>query len=312
MMRSFLLACSQNRWLRERAPRYPFVRRAVSRFMPGETLEDALAAARSLSDSSIGTVFTLLGENITEPEEAARVTEHYLAAVRRIRELGLGTELSVKLTQLGLDLDKELCFTNLRRIIQEAGEKSTVWMDMEASNYVDATLEIYRRARQENANVGVCLQAYLYRTEKDLASLIPLGGGIRLVKGAYRSGRNQEGGLRIPDVVRNSAGRAKSPRACGLENDCAHCLRNILVSMVHATLGRTSRECLVRLEESHLEMKRNADTTLCPAGAYSTVAHASSCGTTDSGLPGGGRTAGHAMFAQARAQCRLGEWKKKN
>src|SRR5213594_3411220 len=109
MMRSFLLACSQNRWLRERAPRYPFVRRAVSRFMPGETLEDALAAARSLSGSSIGTVFTLLGENITEPEEAARVTEHYLAAVRRIRELGLGTELSVKLTQLGLDLDKELC-----------------------------------------------------------------------------------------------------------------------------------------------------------------------------------------------------------
>jgi len=153
--------------------------------MPGETLEDALAAARDLSGSSIGTVFTLLGENITEPEEAARVTEHYLTAVRRIRELGLGTELSVKLTQLGLDLDKELCLTNLRRIIQEAGKKSTVWMDMEASNYVEATLEIYRRARQENANVGVCLQAYLYRTEKDLASLIPLGGGIRLVKGAY-------------------------------------------------------------------------------------------------------------------------------
>jgi len=73
----------------------------------------------------------------------------------------------------------------LRRIIQEVGEKSTVWMDMEASNYVEATLEIYRRARQENANVGVCLQAYLYRTEKDLASLIPLCGGIWLVKGGY-------------------------------------------------------------------------------------------------------------------------------
>src|SRR2546425_9857468 len=108
MMRSFLLACSQNRWLRERAPQYPFVRRAVSRFMPGETLEVALAAARGLSDSSIGTAFTLLGENITEPEVATRVTEHYLGAVRRIHELGLGTVLSVKLTQLGLDLHKEL------------------------------------------------------------------------------------------------------------------------------------------------------------------------------------------------------------
>src|SRR2546425_2582296 len=184
MMRSFLLACSQNRWLKERAPRYPFVRRAVSRFMPGETLEDALAAARSLSGSSIGTVFTLLGENITEPEEAARVTEHYLAAVRRIRELGLGTELSVKLTQLGLDLDNELCFTNLTRIIQEAGEKSTVWMDMEASNYVDATLEIYRRARQEKGKMGGFFQAFLHRTEKDPASLLPLGGGVRRGGGA--------------------------------------------------------------------------------------------------------------------------------
>src|SRR2546425_2829982 len=174
MMRSFLLACSQNRWLKERAPRYPFVRRAVSRFMPGETLEDALAAARSLSGSSIGTVFTLLGENITEPEEAARVTEHYLAAVRRIRELGLGTELSVKLTQLGLDLDKELCLTNLRRIIQEAGEKSTVWMDMEASNYVDATLEIYRRGGRGRGKGGGCLWGYVFRPVKGEASSLSL------------------------------------------------------------------------------------------------------------------------------------------
>ena len=185
MMRSVFLACSQNRWLRERSPRYSFVRRAVSRFMPGETLDDALAAAKELKQYSIGTLLTLLGENVTEPAEATRVTEHYIGALKQIRDRGLGTELSVKLTQLGLDLGKDLCFGNLERIAEEAGEKSVVWIDMEASTYVDVTLEIFRQARRQNRHVGICLQAYLRRTEQDLVSLIPLGPPIRLVKGAY-------------------------------------------------------------------------------------------------------------------------------
>jgi proline dehydrogenase len=99
--------------------------------------------------------------------------------------MDLGSEVSVKLTQLGLDLDKELCYSNLRKIIERAGRGSVVWIDMEASNYVDVTLELYRRARLAYPNVGVCLQAYLYRTKSDLAALMPLGPAIRLVKGAY-------------------------------------------------------------------------------------------------------------------------------
>ena len=186
LMRSFFLVSSQSRWLRERAQRYRFVRRAVSRFMPGETAKEALAAACTLRSSSIGTVFTYLGENITDASEAERVTTDYLGVLEHIQNQGLGTELSVKLTQLGLDLDKELCYANLVKIIQHAGEKSVVWIDMEASNYVDVTLEVYCRARQAYPNVGVCLQAYLYRTAADLASLIPLGPAIRLVKGAYK------------------------------------------------------------------------------------------------------------------------------
>src|SRR2546422_5386592 len=185
-MRSFFLVSSQSRWLRERAQRYRFVRRAVSRFMPGETAKEALAAACTLRSSSIGTVFTYLGENITDASEAERVTTDYLGVLGHIQNQGLGTELSVKLTQLGLDLDKELCYANRVKIIQHAGEKSVVWIDMEASNYVDVTLELYCRARQAYPNVGVCLQAYLYRTAADLASLIPLGPAIRLVKGAYK------------------------------------------------------------------------------------------------------------------------------
>jgi proline dehydrogenase len=186
LMRSFFLACSQSKWLRERATRYGFVRRAVTRFMPGESASDALTAAVALRDQSIGSVFTLLGENISDSAEANRVAAHYLDVLRRIGEMGLRTEVSVKLTQLGLDLGLDLCYANVKKIIETAGPQSVVWIDMEASNYVDATLELYRRARQAFPNVGVCLQAYLFRTADDIASLIPLGPAIRLVKGAYK------------------------------------------------------------------------------------------------------------------------------
>lgn len=184
-MRSIFLSASQSRWLREQAPRYRFVRRTVSRFMPGEDLEDALRAATVLKRNSIRTVLTQLGENVTEAAEALSVAHHYVHVLERFRELELDAEISVKLTQLGLDLDHELCFKNLASIIERASPDSIVWIDMEASFYVDQTLEIYRRARQAFPNVGVCLQAYLYRTAADLASLMPLGGAIRLVKGAY-------------------------------------------------------------------------------------------------------------------------------
>ena len=162
------------------------MRRAVSRFMPGETVQDALAAAQDLERLSIGTVFTHLGENIADKTEAERVTHHYVEVLDQIREAGLGTEVSVKLTQLGLDLSPELCYQNVARIIEQAGLNSVVWIDMEASNYVDATLDLYRRARTAYPNVGICLQAYLYRTKEDIDDLIRRGAAIRLVKGAYK------------------------------------------------------------------------------------------------------------------------------
>jgi len=185
LMRSLLLAASQNRWLRDHAAHYSFVRGTVARFMPGETLDEALGAAEALRSKKIGTVFTHLGENIKDRAEAQQVTEHYLGVLDRIREKGLEAEISVKLTQLGLDLSPELCFEHLKAIIEWAQKDSIVWVDMEASNYVDATLELYRRALTAHPNVGVCLQAYLHRTKDDLAKLLPLRPSIRLVKGAY-------------------------------------------------------------------------------------------------------------------------------
>jgi proline dehydrogenase len=189
LTRSLLLAASQNRWLRDHATHYRFVKSTVSRFMPGETLEDALSAAQILRNKKIGAVFTHLGENIKDRSEARQVTDHYLEVLDRIRQTGLQAELSVKLTQLGLDLSADLCFENLKVIIGHAPKDSIVWVDMEASNYVEATLDLYRRAVLEYPNVGICLQAYLYRTKDDLTKLLPIRPSVRLVKGAYNEPR---------------------------------------------------------------------------------------------------------------------------
>src|SRR5688572_24594463 len=180
LMRSLLLAGSESPWLRRRAPHLPFIRKAVTRFMPGETLEDALAAADALRQQGIGTVLTELGENVTELTHADDVTRHYTDALAKVDASGLDCHISVKLTQLGLDVDEARCLANLRALVARAKAHNTfVWIDMEQHAYVDVTLQTYRRVRDEFPNVGVCLQAYLYRTGGDLKSVIPLGGGVR-------------------------------------------------------------------------------------------------------------------------------------
>ena len=192
-MRKLLLAGSTNPWLREKATKTAFVRRSVSRFMPGEQIDDALRAATELKPQGITTILTKLGENLTGVEEAEEVTQHYLDVLDRVGNSGLDAHISIKPTQLGLDLDRALCERNLDRLIERAEARHNfVWIDMEGSPYVDPTLELYRRTRSRTARVGIALQAYLYRTEKDVESLIPLGAAIRIVKGAY---------LEPPDVA---------------------------------------------------------------------------------------------------------------
>ncbi|HET6959388.1 MAG TPA: proline dehydrogenase family protein [Vicinamibacterales bacterium] len=184
--RKILLAMSTNAWLRERATKTAFVRRSVSTFMPGERLEDAMTAAAAQESRGINTIFTKLGENLTRVEDAEEVTLHYLDVLDKVKAAGLRAQISVKPTQLGLDLDKELCFRNLQRLVDRAGERDNfVWIDMESSPYVDPTLDLFRRTRARSPRIGIAIQAYLYRTKDDIESLIPLGAAIRLVKGAY-------------------------------------------------------------------------------------------------------------------------------
>jgi len=185
--RNALLWISENRKLREALPRYKFIRRAVSRFMPGEKLEDAIAGAARLKAQSIGTVFTHLGENVSDAAEAKNVADDYVGMLRQIEKSALDTHVSVKLTHLGLDLDESLCLENLRTVVKEAETRRTmVWIDMEQSSYVDRTLAMFRAVRKDHRDVGLCLQAYLFRTEKDLNDLLPLAPAIRFVKGAYK------------------------------------------------------------------------------------------------------------------------------
>ncbi len=186
VLRKVLLWFARNAWLRERLPRLPFMQRAVRRFMPGEGIDDALEAAVDLHVLGIGTLFTKLGENITEVAQAQEVADHYLDLLTRIKAAEIDGEISVKPTQLGLDVDADVCFGHLRTLAAAADEQgSYLWIDMEDSAYVDRTLDLYQRLRASHANTGICLQAYLRRTAKDVERLLPVGPAIRLVKGAY-------------------------------------------------------------------------------------------------------------------------------
>jgi len=187
VMRSLLLAVSENRWMREQGPRLWFVRRAVRTFMPGEAFDDMLRAAGDLRPLGIDAVFTRLGENVADAAEAAAVTRHYLEVLDAIAAKGIRCEPSIKLTQLGLDLGAEPAYANLRALAERAHATGTyLWIDMEQTSYVDVTLELTRRIKAEFPRTGVCLQAYLYRTEGDLRGLLEQGIGVRLVKGAYK------------------------------------------------------------------------------------------------------------------------------
>jgi len=154
--------------------------------MPGESLEDAVAACAKLREQGVRSVLHELGENVAGPEAAEAATAAYTDALARAADAGLDPHVSVKLTHLGLDVDRELARRNLGALVTAAGSRGgLVWIDMESSAYADRTLALFREAREASSAVGLCLQAYLRRTADDLEGLIPLGPWLRLVKGAY-------------------------------------------------------------------------------------------------------------------------------
>jgi proline dehydrogenase len=186
LARRLLLGASRSAWLARQLSQRAFFRRAVRRFMPGEDVGAALAAAAALAEAGIGAVLTQLGEQVTNRGAAASVRDHYLDVLDRIRQRELPAEISVKLTHLGLDENPKACLQDLLALAGRASDiESFLWIDMEESRYVDATLDLFQAVRAAHPRVGVCLQAYLHRTPGDLEALLPLAPAIRLVKGAY-------------------------------------------------------------------------------------------------------------------------------
>lgn len=186
LARTALLKASRSQWLAAQMTRRDFARRAVRRFMPGESPEEALDAAGVQATQNIGTIVTQLGENLTTLGEAEAVRDHYLAVLDLIEARRLPTVISVKPTQLGLDLSASSCYEFTEQLVEKAaGHRKLVWIDMEDSSYVDRTIELYRKLRNRHANVGLAIQAYLRRTPADLQGLLSIKPTIRLVKGAY-------------------------------------------------------------------------------------------------------------------------------
>jgi len=186
MLRPLLLHLSHTRWARHFVSRFHFARWAAARFVAGETIEAAIAAIRALNAKGLNASLDHLGENVTTAADAARATEDYLCALDQIAASGIRSNISLKLTQLGLEVDEALCRHNLRRILEKAqATQNFVRLDMESTAYTDQTIALFRALHREFDNLGLVLQAYLYRTEKDLITLVEEKARIRLCKGAY-------------------------------------------------------------------------------------------------------------------------------
>jgi proline dehydrogenase len=187
MLRRTLLFLSEREDFKNVLMKMPFSRQAAGRFVAGETSAEALAAARTLNEAGFRVTLDLLGESVNEPEEAEAATAAYRMSLLEIDESDAVSTISLKLTQLGLDIDEEFCFRNILGIVQYAEQLGTfVRIDMESSEHTDRTLRIYHRVFAEHSNVGIVIQSYLRRSEADIRELVRVGAPVRLCKGAYQ------------------------------------------------------------------------------------------------------------------------------
>jgi proline dehydrogenase len=186
VLRSLILAAADSPRLQRFVQRYGF-RLGAARFVAGETLDDAVPVLRRLNESGLLANTTLLGEGVRDEAQTRSVVAAYREVLDRIEAEGLRTNLALKLTHLGLSIGEELAQRNVAELVEHAaGVDNFVRIDMEESRHIDATLRIYRRLRESgHDNVGTVLQSYLFRSEDDLAALLPLAPNLRLVKGAY-------------------------------------------------------------------------------------------------------------------------------
>jgi proline dehydrogenase len=187
VLRSLLLLLSRQRWLRHWMETSALADRLTSRFIAGSSLDAALAVSKKLNAAGIRVSLDHLGESVTSLAEAECSRNAYLAAWERIAQLGLNATVSIKLTQLGLDLSERECWLNVERLVQQARALgSSVEVDMESSGYVDRTLALVSDLHARYGSVRAVIQAYLYRSERDIENLCRQSIPLRLCKGAYQ------------------------------------------------------------------------------------------------------------------------------
>lgn len=186
MLRHALLYLSENDDLKSILFKLPYAKQMASRFVAGDSLEEALTVARGLNQGGFRVTLDLLGESVSDRAEAERASAEYADSLAAIAGHEAETTISLKLTQLGLDIDPDFCVRNLLGIVRRAGELGNfVRIDMEGSAHTQATLDVFHRVFAEHRNVGIVIQSYLYRSEDDIAGLVELGAPVRLCKGAY-------------------------------------------------------------------------------------------------------------------------------
>jgi proline dehydrogenase len=229
VLRKAILAAAHNRALGRFVQRHG-MRLGAARFVAGTTLDDCVAAIRRLNDDGLHANTTLLGEGVTDAGGARGVAAEYATILRRLADERLRCNAALKLTHLGLVADEGLAYENVKAVVEEAARLGNfVRIDMEDSPWVDATLELYRRLREDGLdNVGTVLQAYLYRTERDLEELLPLEPNLRLVKGAY---------LEPPEVA--------FPKKADVDGNYVRLLERMLTGGGHTAIA-THDEAIIR------------------------------------------------------------------
>ncbi|MGB8645746.1 MAG: proline dehydrogenase family protein [Anaerolineae bacterium] len=186
-MRDVFLALSKNATVRQLVVGFPPSRLVSRRFVAGETLDETIGVVRKLNGQGLRVTIDVLGESVTSEAEARAAKDAYLRTLDAIASNGVKSNVSVKLTQMGLALSPDLCLDNMRQIVGRAKEVGAFTrIDMEDSPYTQSTLNIFKTLREEFDNVGIVIQAYLYRSEEDMQQLRAMGADVRLCKGAYK------------------------------------------------------------------------------------------------------------------------------
>ena len=190
MLRSFLIYLSKAAWAQNMVTNWGFIWKAVSRFIAGTTIDEALQVVRSLNEKGINATLDQLGEHTSTPEEANRAADGIIAVLNAIQDAGVRSNVSIKLSQIGMGMDDDVCAANLERILTVAKKhKNFIRIDIEDSPYVDKTIGFYRGMLEKGfttKTVGMAVQSYLYRAEKDTRELAEIGTTFRLIKGAYK------------------------------------------------------------------------------------------------------------------------------